>query len=95
MSASKESVCQRFAEFRKRLNRLQESWEGSGTGQQSSGWNSFSREWQDRWTRIVGMLREIENVLSHSRPTRAWDNTRPAILPFPPMEDGVISMGPF
>jgi hypothetical protein len=92
---SSDSVCQKFQDLRKRLDQLKQSWDCPKTIQKHLGWSSFHTEWHEQWSRIVAMLGEIDQMLNRSRLRNLWDASLPAILPFPPGEDGVLSMGPF
>ncbi len=95
MSSSKGAVCRRFHELRKRLDRLKESWDSPIESPQTPQRKGFAEDWHERWSQIRLMLREIDQAAVLSKPAVAWDIKQPAILQFPPAEDGVVGMGSF
>lgn len=97
MSATKEPVCCRLQDLRMRLERLKESWETSNappTQKPISRWAGFQHDWREGWLKIETMLREIELRLGHRQRGRLWDVSQPAILRFPPLGEGAVSIGP-
>ena len=84
MSSSKEPVCGRFQELRRRLDRLRTSCSSQTAAAQAAGWLSFQQDWQEGWSRIAGLRAEIDQMLNRS----GRDIGQPAILRFPPAEEG-------
>lgn len=95
MSLTKEPVCCGLQDLRNRLERLKESWGTSNTLSRPSGWAGFQQDWRKGWLRIEEMLSDIESRLGRRQKGRPWDVSQPAILRFPPAEEGIMSMGPF
>lgn len=91
----KEPVCQQLQELRNRLNRLKISGDTPRNAARRSEKVSFQKDWQAGWLRIVGLLGEIDQMLNRSLGRKTWDQGQPAILRFPPAEEGIVSMGPF
>ncbi len=91
MPLSKEPVCSQLQDLRRRLEHLKESWE---TPKRMLGWAAFQQDWRNGWLRIEEMLRDIDRRLDRSQTRGFWDASHPAILRFPPLEEGVALMGP-
>ena len=90
---SKEPVCQ-LQELRNRLNRLKTSGDTPRDAARRSE-KTFQQDWHAGWLRIVGLLGEIDQMLSRSLGRKTWDQGQPAILRFPAAEEGIVPMGPF